>query len=58
MRAPFKAESQSEAIIGLRLFLPREGTTGLARGSEGRLLSQVRVQVLLLFWSSLQAANS
>lgn len=36
MRDPIKAELQSEAIIGLRLLLPREGTIGLVRDSGYR----------------------
>lgn len=54
MRAPFKAESQSEAIISQRLLLPRGGTTGLERGSGcGRgLHRQMRARVPLLLGSS------
>lgn len=53
MGAPFKTESQSEAIIAMKLVLPREGITGLARGSDGGLLSQVRTKVSVLLGSTL-----
>lgn len=33
MRDPIKADSQSEATIGLKLYLPREDALGLVRGS-------------------------
>lgn len=33
MRDSIKAESQSEAMIGLKLYLPREDALGLVRGS-------------------------
>lgn len=33
MRDAIKAESQSEAVIGLKLYLPREDALGLVRGS-------------------------
>lgn len=33
MRDPIRAELQSEAVIGLKLYLPRVDALGLARGS-------------------------
>lgn len=33
MRDPIKAESQSEAVIGLKLYLPREDALELVRDS-------------------------
>lgn len=60
MRAPIKAESQSEVVIRLRLLLAREDTTGLVRSSQcGRgSHSQIKIRVSLLLESLLQAAPS
>lgn len=55
MRAPIKAESQSEVVIRLRLLLAREDTTGLVRSSQcGQgSHSPIKIRVSLLLESLL-----